>query len=207
MFESPTFIAERELQAQGYRLTAGIDEAGRGALAGPVVAAAVILPYQANLSRLASVRDSKQLSRAKREALFQVIQEEAIAIGVGVVPPEVIDAQGIVEATRRAMRLAVEQLSFPPDFLLIDALELPYLALPQKGITHGDRLCLSIACASIVAKVSRDRVMLELDNLYPEYGLGCHKGYATPEHLLKLRRWGPSPIHRTSFAPVREARR
>ena len=207
----PTFDEERRLEAQGYHLIAGIDEVGRGALAGPVVAAAVILPISRGSSRtaptwLSSVRDSKQLSPKKRESLFEKIQAGAIAVGVGMVSPEEIDAYGIVKATRQAMCLAVKQLPTPPDFLLIDALTLPQIPLPQRGIIHGDQLSFSIACASIIAKVTRDRYMIELDRIYPGYGLARHKGYATPQHLLNLRQSGPCPIHRRSFAPVRNLR-
>ena len=199
----PTFDGERELRAQGYRLIAGIDEVGRGTIAGPVFAAAVILPLEANISWLSLVRDSKQLSPRRREYLFELIQQTNIATGIGVVPHTDIDERGIVKATRMAMDRAIDQLPFTPDFLLIDALALPDVSLPQKGIVHGDQLSLSIACASIVAKVSRDRYMVELDSLYPDYGLARHKGYATREHLLCLQQLGPCPIHRQSFAPVR----
>jgi len=201
--QPPTFDRERELHAQGYRLIAGIDEVGRGAMAGPVFAAAVILPLELSADWLSLVRDSKQLSPRKREHIFERIQQTEVAIGVGMVPHTDIDERGIVEATRLAMGRAVEQLPVTPDFLLIDALVLPEVALPQKDIVHGDRLSLSIACASIVAKVSRDHYMVELDSLYPGYGLACHKGYVTLQHLLSLQQLGPCPIHRQSFAPVR----
>lgn len=204
MSQPPTFIEEEKLEAQGYQLIAGIDEVGRGALAGPVAAGAVVLPRPFNAPWLDLVRDSKQLTPRLRQLLSDRIQEKALAIGIGMVPPQTIDAQGIMRATRSAMRLAVEQLPSTPHFLLIDYIKLPDLPLPQKGITGGDRLCLSIACASIIAKVARDRLMAELGDLYPGYGFPHHKGYATPEHLANLRRLGPSPIHRKSFAPVRE---
>ncbi len=199
----PTFDQESELYDQGYRFIAGIDEVGRGAIAGPVAAAAAILPYQANMPWISLVRDSKQLSPLKREYLFELIQASGIAIGVGMVSQDEIDDKGIVRATQMAMRIAIEQLSPPPDFLLIDALSLPELSLPQKGIIHGDQLCISIACASIVAKVRRDHYMIELDTLYPGYGLARHKGYATRKHLLSLQQLGPCPIHRQSFSPIR----
>jgi len=201
--QPPTFTEERELYTQGYRLIAGIDEVGRGTIAGPVVAAAVVLPLEVNIQWLSLVRDSKQLSPRRREFLFEQIQQTEMAVGVGMVAHTVIDERGIVKATQLAMGRAVEQLPVTPDFLLIDALVLPEVALPQKGIVHGDRLSLSIACASIVAKVSRDHYMVELDNLYPGYGLACHKGYVTPQHLLSLQQLGPCPIHRKTFAPVR----
>ncbi|MFC2058712.1 ribonuclease HII [Chloroflexota bacterium] len=204
MNKAPTFFEEEELRAQGYKLVAGIDEVGRGPLAGPVVAAAVILPIEDGIPWLSQVRDSKQLTPLKRERLFDCIQRDAIATGVGLVPPDVIDAQGIAEATRVAMGYAVKGLPLSPDYLLIDAVRLPSLELPQKSIIKGDTLSLSIAAASIVAKVTRDRLMVELDSFFPGYGLARNKGYPTPEHLEQLRCMGACPIHRRSFAPVRE---
>lgn len=198
----PTFIEEKRLAEQGYHLIAGIDEVGRGPLAGPVVAAAVILPLGLEAPWLPQVRDSKQLTPQKRESLFPLIGEVAIATGIGYVPHDLIDAQGIIKATRIAMCSAVEHLSKPPDFLLIDFVTLPELSLPQRGIAKGDSLSLSIACASIIAKVTRDRLMVALDELYPEYGFARHKGYATREHLSNLRRFGACPIHRKCFTPV-----
>ena len=201
--QTPSFAEEKILEAQGYQHIAGIDEAGRGALAGPVVAAAVILPYPIDAPWLIQVKDSKQLSPPRREVLFHHIHEIAISIGIGMVPNKVIDAQGLIKATRLAMKLAIDQLSPPPESLLIDYMLLPEVPLPQKGITNGDSLCMSIACASIMAKVARDRLMMELDKIYPGYGLAQHKGYGTKEHLACLRRLGPSPIHRQSFRPVK----
>ena len=203
-YQTPSFIEERELQDRGYRLIAGIDESGRGPLAGPVVAAAVILPHCLAAPWLTQVKDSKQLSPARRQLLFHHIHEIAIAVGIGMAPHEVIDTQGIIKATRLAMKLAIDQLSPPPQSLLIDYMRLPEVALPQKGIKNGDELCFSIACASIVAKVARDQLMVELDRTYPGYGLAHHKGYSTREHLTCLHRLGPSPIHRRSFQPVRD---
>ena len=200
----PSFAEEKMLEAQGYQYIAGIDEAGRGALAGPVVAAAVILPCHIEAHWLNQVKESKQLSPASRESLFHHIHGVAISMGIGVVPHRVIDARGIIKATRLAMRLAIDQLSSPPEFLLIDYMRLPEVPLPQKGITNGDSLCLSIACASIIAKVSRDHLMIEFDGVYPYYGLAQHKGYGTKGHLACLRRLGPSPIHRQSFKPVKD---
>ena len=202
--QKPSFTEEKRLEAQGYHLIAGIDEAGRGALAGPVVAAAVILPCRIDAPWLDQVKDSKQLSPAKRELLFHNIHQIAISIGISLAPPEVIDAQGIIKATRLAMKLAINQLSPPPESLLIDYMLLPEVPLPQKGITNGDKLCFSIACASIMAKVARDHLMIELDRTYPGYGLAQHKGYGTEKHLSCLHRLGPSPIHRQSFKPVRD---
>jgi len=200
----PSFAEEELLAAQGYQRIAGIDEAGRGALAGPVVAAAVILPHHIDVPWLAEVRDSKQLTPARRELLFHRIHEIAISIGIGVTPHYLIDEQGIIKATRLAMKLAVGQLSPPPESLLIDYMRLPEVKLPQKGITNGDNLCFSIACASIIAKVTRDQLMVAFDKVYPGYGLAQHKGYGTREHLACLYRLGPCPIHRQSFKPVRE---
>ena len=202
--QKPSFTEEKMLEAQGYRYIAGIDEVGRGPLAGPVVAAAVILPCHIDTPWLNQVKDSKQLSPARRELLFHHIHEIAISTGIGVVHHKIIDAEGIVKATRLAMKLAIGQLSPPPEFLLIDYMRLPEIPLPQKGITNGDSLCFSIACASIIAKVSRDHMMRELDGIYPGYGLAQHKGYGTREHLACLCRLGPSPIHRRSFSPVRD---
>jgi ribonuclease HII len=205
--EPPSLVEENGLNAQGYRLIAGVDEAGRGALAGPVVAAAVILPPSPSFSWLKSVRDSKEISPARREFLFDLIKQESVAVSVGIIAPQTIDVIGILNATKIAMCHAVEQLSCPPDYLLIDFLRLHQLRISQKPIVRGDKLCLSIACASIIAKVTRDRIMVELDRLHPGYGLAHHKGYGTRQHVSCLHQHGPSPIHRHSFAPVREATR
>jgi len=203
--EPPSLVEENKLGLQGFRLIAGVDEVGRGALAGPVVAAAVILPQPTDFPWLESVRDSKEIPAAKREHLFKLIEEKAVAVGTGIVESQIIDSIGILNATKLAMRIAVEQLTCSPDFLLIDALTLPQLSIKQKGIIRGDKLCLSIACASIMAKVTRDRIMVGLDKVYPFYGLANHKGYGTKQHLSCLYQQGPSPIHRYTFAPVREA--
>jgi len=200
----PSFAEEEKLKAQGYQRIAGVDEAGRGALAGPVVAAAVILPSHLDAPWLREVRDSKQLPPVQREVLFHRIHEVAISVGIGLTPHYLIDEKGIVKATRLAMKLAVEQLSPPPQSLLIDYMRLPGVRLPQKGIVDGDSLCMSIACASIIAKVARDRLMVEFDKIYPGYGLAQHKGYGTREHLVCLARLGPCPIHRQSFQPVKD---
>ena len=206
MSELPTFTEEERLWQQGYEFIAGIDEVGRGPLAGPVVAAAVILSPGSKFPWLFQVRDSKKLTPRKREFLSSCIQREAVAMGIGVVPPETIDTQGIVGATRLAMCSAVEELARLPDFLLIDAVALSGLDTPQKSIIRGDNLSLSIAAASIVAKVYRDQLMMVYDGIYPEYGFARNKGYPTAEHLAKLRHLGYCPIHRRSFAPVRRAR-
>lgn len=203
--QEPDLHEERVLRAQGHRLIAGLDEAGRGSWAGPVVAGAVILPLDspALAEELKGVRDSKQLTPRQRERLYEVIEAAALAAGVGVVPSGCIDEIGIVAATRRAMREAIAQLFPAPDFLLVDFLSLPTLAIPQKSITNGDSLSLSIAAASIVAKVSRDGLMVELDKEYPGYGFARHKGYGTPQHRAVLHRLGPSPIHRLSYRPMK----
>ncbi len=200
----PSFAEERRLEALGYRFIAGIDEVGRGSLAGPVVAAAVIVPCRIEADWTGQVKDSKLLGPTKRECLFSQIHEIAISVGIGIASYEIIDTRGIVRATQLAMKLAIAQLSPPPEFLLIDYLSLPEVLLPQKGIVYGDSLCFSIACASIIAKVTRDRLMAELDSSYPGYGLAQHKGYCTKEHVANLKRLGPSPIHRQSFHPVKD---
>jgi len=199
----PNLDEEDKLKSQGYELIAGIDEVGRGALAGPVVAGAVILPHPANLPWFGLVRDSKELTSRKRESLFDLINKEAIAVGIGIVPSQVIDSVNILRATKLAMVQAVEKLPKQPKFLIIDRVTLSQCPIPQRGITRGDKLCLSIACASIVAKVTRDRIMEEFDQTYPGYGFARHKGYGTGEHISCLRKLGPSPIHRLYFAPVR----
>lgn len=194
------------LLSQGYSFIAGLDEAGRGCLAGPVVAAAVILPLDDSTcaAYLSGVRDSKQLTAHARESLYDVIMHYALAVGVGMGSVELIDERNILQATKFAMRSAIEQLSIPPHALLLDALLLRDVPLPQRSIIKGDARCLSIAAASIIAKVTRDRLMLQLDQQYPAYGFAQHKGYGTEAHLAALRAHGASPIHRQTFAPVRE---
>jgi len=216
MAQRPTLALENELLAQGYQYVAGLDEAGRGAWAGPVVAAAVILPLDRGIwpgaihtrleEELRGVRDSKLLSPRRREELLEVVQDKARAVGVGVVGPEEIDRRGIVPATRRAMHLALDRLGIPPHYLLIDYVRLPEVSIPQRAMAHGDRLCLSIAAASIVAKVHRDRLMRELDVCFRGYGLAQHKGYGTICHRMALARLGPTPIHRLTWAPCRRLR-
>ena len=203
--QQPNLREEMTLYAEGYRHIAGLDEAGRGSWAGPVVAGAVVLPIDRPdlFQALDGVRDSKQLTPRQRERLYGIIESVASVVGVGVVPSDQIDAVGIVPATRQAMDLAIAQLNHPPDFLLIDYLNLPELSIPQKSITRGDALALSVAAASIVAKVTRDRLMVELGTRYPGYGFARHKGYGTRQHRESLVRLGPSPVHRLSFAPMR----
>ena len=206
MKAEPDLIHEVLWWSQGLVRVAGVDEAGRGPWAGPVVAGAVVLPPDPAVAlALAGVRDSKQLSPRQRERLFAVIQEAAVSWAPGVVPSEEIDRLGIVPATRLAMRQAVDALGAHPQALLVDAVRLPAIPLPQHSLIHGDALCLSIAAASIVAKVTRDWLMVDMDSLYPGYGFARHKGYGTPRHALALRELGPCPIHRRSFAPVARA--
>lgn len=189
-------IFERQARAGGYHLIAGIDEAGRGPLAGPVVAGAVILPPEFVLPGL---NDSKQVSPQLREELYGRIVDGAIAWGVGQADVEYIERDNILQATYEAMRQAVAMLSVEPDYLLLDAVRLPGLSTPQQPVIRGDALSASIAAASILAKVTRDRQMIELDSHYPGYGFARHKGYGTDEHWQALRRLGPCPIHRLSF--------
>jgi ribonuclease HII len=188
------------------RIVAGVDEAGRGALAGPVFAAAVVLPLaNADISHiLKQVTDSKLLLPAKRERLYPIICNSAATYGIGFAGAEIIDGEGIMAATRHAMTMAIRRLAPGPEALLIDGrIHLANFQLPQRGIIHGDRRSLSIAAASILAKVSRDRYMADLDNCYPVYGFGRHKGYGTIKHKEALAENGPCPEHRLSFAPLR----
>ncbi len=198
----PTFREENILQKQGYKFVAGIDEVGRGCLAGPVAAAAVILHPGYKTGWLKQIRDSKKLTADKREYLSVEIRKAAVAVGIGFVSAEEIDNHGIVRATRQAMKKAIGQLSPSADSLLIDYFRLPDIELPQKGVLDGDSLCISIACASIIAKVARDHLMVELDGTYPGYRFANHKGYGTKEHRSCLEKLGLSPIHRHSFGLV-----
>jgi ribonuclease HII len=203
MGDPPTFLFEEDLWAQGAEFVAGVDEVGRGPLAGPVVAAAVILPTKASFLWLGCVRDSKVLPPRRREDLALCIREQATAFGIGVVPHHVVDVLGIVKATCAAMQAALDELSAQPDFVLIDAMRLPRCSFSQRAVIHGDAQSLSIACASIVAKVARDRMMLDAERRFEGYGFAHNKGYATREHLDALLRLGPCIIHRRTFAPVR----
>ena len=190
---------ERELRARGFRAIAGADEVGRGSLFGPVFAGAVILSPDRPIRGL---NDSKQLDPERREVLSQRIRERAVAWSVAAVDAAVIDRINIYQASRLAMKLAVERLSPTTDFLLIDAVPLD-TSIPQRPVIHGDALCHVIAAASIIAKVCRDDCMRVWDRIYPQYGLANHKGYNTPEHLSALQQHGPTPLHRLSFEPVR----
>ncbi|MBI2872772.1 MAG: ribonuclease HII [Chloroflexi bacterium] len=200
----PTREMERLLHRQGYRLVAGVDEVGRGPLAGPVMAAAVVLSPELDAPWLGHVRDSKALSPAARERLAPLIRGSALGVGVGSAAVEEIDSVGIAEATRRAMLRALASLPLTPHCLLVDAVSLEWQGLPCHSLIKGDTRCLSIATASIVAKVQRDRLMVAEDAAFPGYGFTRHKGYGTAEHLAALERLGPCPIHRRSFAPVRQ---
>lgn len=192
---------EQQAQARGYRAIAGIDEAGRGPLAGPVVAAAVILPEKFDLPGLT---DSKQLTVSARERLYPLIRAQALAVGLGVARAEEIDQINILQATLRSMQRAVGRLAVPADFLLIDGNVPVPLPLPQQTLVKGDSRSLSIAAASVVAKVVRDRIMTTYDRLFPGYGFASHKGYASDAHRLAIAHLGPSPCHRRTFGGVRE---
>ena len=174
----------------------GIDEAGRGPLAGPVVAAAAVLPKDCQIFYL---NDSKKLSEKKRDLLFDEIKEKAVAYGIGIVSPQVIDEINILQATYEAMRQAISQLNVIPEILLNDAVTIPGVDIMQVPIVKGDAKSVSIAAASILAKVTRDRMMMEYDQIYPEYGFAKHKGYGTAAHIAALKEYGPCPIHRRTF--------
>lgn len=190
---------EAEARRAGYQTIIGIDEAGRGPLAGPVVAAAVVLPLGCQIQ---GVQDSKRLTARQREVVYERIQAGAVTYGIGMVSHEDIDRHNILWATRQAMCRAVQHLPCAPDILLIDGpLSLP-LHLPQRPIVHGDARCISIAAASILAKVTRDRLMCDYAQQFPAYGFEKHKGYPTPEHYTQLRRHGPCAIHRRTFRGV-----
>jgi len=193
---------EREARQRGWLRIAGLDEAGRGSLFGPVVAAAVIL---SPTRRIVGLDDSKKINPERRHILAGRIRQHALAWAVAEIDSSRIDAWNIYQASRQAMVAAISQLHPLPDYLLLDAIELD-LPIEQKALIHGDMRSASIAAASILAKVERDRRMEEFDQIYPQYGLAQHKGYGTPEHLAALRRHGPCPLHRFSYAPVREAR-
>ena len=174
----------------------GIDEAGRGPLAGPVVAAAAVLPKDCQIFY---INDSKKLSEKKRDLLFDEIKEKAVAYGIGIVSPQVIDEINILQATYEAMRQAISQLNVIPEILLNDAVTIPGVDIMQVPIVKGDAKSVSIAAASILAKVTRDRMMMEYDQIYPEYGFAKHKGYGTAAHIAALKEYGPCPIHRRTF--------
>ena len=200
---TPAPSAPYRYEAQAWRtgltLVAGLDEAGRGPLAGPVVAAAVVIAPE---RRIKGLRDSKVLPPERREALFSVIYERAISVGVGIVDHLTIDRINILQATKLAMVQALAGLTVQPELVITDFVALPALPCPQRNLVDGDARCATVAAASIVAKVTRDRMMLEADKQFPEYGFAQHKGYATPEHLAALDRHGACPLHRRTFAGV-----
>lgn len=193
----PRLEFERVVYAQGFRRIAGVDEAGRGPLAGPIVAAAVVLAEP-----IEALNDSKQLTETVREELFAGLQGGDHAIGVSVIDPADIDANGIQWANYAAMARAIEALEPAADFALVDGFAIEGCDRPQSKIIKGDARSMSIAAGSIIAKVTRDRILCELDRMYPEYGFAKHKGYATRTHLDAIERWGPCPAHRMSFAPI-----
>lgn len=189
---------ERGLSSLGYELIAGVDEAGRGSLAGPVVAGAVILKER---RFTCEIDDSKKLSAPKREAAYKEILDKAI-VGVGIVSEKTIDEINIYRATLKAMELAIADLDIPPDYIIVDGRMKVASKCPVECVIRGDSKCMSIACASIIAKVTRDKLMREYDGEYPRYGFARHKGYGTIFHIEALKKFGPSPIHRLSFRPM-----
>ena len=192
---------ETEIGNQGYKSIAGIDEVGRGPLAGPVVAASVILPEKC---RIEGLNDSKKLSEKKRNLIFRIIQQKALAIGIGVVSWDIIDRTNISHAVKAAMVDSVSRLNSKPDFLLIDGIQKIPSIIPQLTIKKGDALSASIAAASIIAKVTRDGMMVRYNNIYPSYGFNRHKGYGTQDHLKNIIKFGPCKIHRKTFKRVKE---
>lgn len=201
----PTLRKELALLAQGFCFIAGVDEAGRGAWAGPVVAAAVILPlHRPDLVEcLSGLDDSKRLTAAKREQFFELIQQTALAVGVGLAPAELVDEVNVLEATRQAMQQALADLSLPPDYLLLDHVRLPAVNLPQDAFPKADQISLSVAAASVVAKATRDRLMVQFSQEYPGYAFDRHKGYGTAAHRIALAEHGPCSLHRLSYRPVK----
>ena len=189
-------LQEYERKYGQYTYICGIDEVGRGPLAGPVVAGAVILPKDCDILY---INDSKKLTAVKREELYDEIMEKAVAAGIGMVSPQRIDEINILQATYEAMREAISKLEPAPDILLNDAVTIPEVTIPQVPIIKGDAKSISIGAASIIAKVTRDRLMIEYDKILPEYGFAGHKGYGSKEHIAAIQKYGPSPIHRRTF--------
>ena len=188
---------EKDFYNKGIEYIAGIDEAGRGPLAGPVVVASVIMPEG---SMIEGVNDSKKVSEKKREKLYDLILEEAVSYGIGIIYQDEIDKINILQATKKGLTEAVEQMDIKPDLIMVDALTgIDTLGIPYHSIIKGDAKCYSISAASIIAKVTRDRIMREWDKVYPEYGFASHKGYGTAKHISALKEYGPCPIHRRSF--------
>jgi ribonuclease HII len=200
----PHLQKETALRAQGYCFIAGLDEAGRGAWAGPVVAAAVILPLQrSDLNEaLAGLNDSKKLTRFERERFFELVHQVALAVSVGLAPAALVDEVNVVQATRYAMEQALSRLTLTPDYLLLDHLKLPAINLPQDAFPKADSISLSVAAASVVAKVTRDRLMIQFNEEYPGYAFDRHKGYGTPAHRIALAEHGPCSLHRMTYRPV-----
>ena len=192
---------EKELYESGYNFICGTDEAGRGPLAGPVVAAAVILPKNYTLEGL---NDSKKLTEKKREKFFPIIKKDAISYGIGIVDAKTIDEINIYEASRLAMKNAIWDMKVKPEYVLTDAMPIHDLDVPVKTIIHGDALSLTIAAASVLAKVTRDHIMLELDQKYPEYEFAKHKGYPTKRHLELVKKYGPNKEYRFTYKPIRD---
>lgn len=195
------FAYEKRAMCRGYTAIAGVDEAGRGALAGPVVAAAVILPPDGDYT---GIDDSKKLTPRQREFFFDKIMSQAVAVGIGYGDSLLVDQINILQATLHAMTTAVHSLPVVPDFLLIDGISSPLLSIPAQTIKKGDSASVSIASASIIAKVTRDRLMVALGETYPQYGFSVHKGYGSPAHLRSIASFGPCPVHRMTFRGVRE---
>ena len=191
---------ECELRSKGYKYICGIDEAGRGPLAGPVVVASVIMPEN---SMIEGVNDSKKVSEKKREKLYDLILSEAISYGVGIIGQDEIDEINILEASKEAMKIALSNLSKKPEHVLIDAVKLD-IDIPSTSIIKGDAKSLSIAAASVIAKVTRDRMMYDLDKIYPEYGYASHKGYPTKKHIEAVKKYGVKDFYRFTFSPISE---
>jgi len=198
---TPDHSVEKGMRSRGYNYVAGVDEAGRGPLAGPVVAAAVILPASCNIP---GINDSKKLTAARREELYEIIFMEAISVGIGVSAPEIIDRHNILEATLMAMKTAIEALDPKPHSIIVDGISRVPILLPQRTVKKGDARCVSIAAASIIAKVARDRLMDTLHEHYPHYGFNKHKGYGAQSHLKALKEHGPCEAHRLTFKGVKE---
>lgn len=201
------FSEELNIFAKGYNIVGGIDEAGRGPLAGPVVAACVVAQpgIEASMEELAIIKDSKKMTEKRREKAFDLIYEFFPEVGIGICDHKTVDRINILEASFLAMKKAVGSLKQKPDFIIVDGkFEIPNFSTKQKALKKGDSFVLSIAAASVVAKVTRDRMMLEMHAKYPDYGFAQHKGYGTKLHMKSLRKHGPCPIHRTSFRPVKE---
>lgn len=188
---------ENELRNKGYKYICGIDEAGRGPLAGPVVVASVIMPEN---SMIEGVKDSKKVSEKKREKLYDLILEEAISYGVGIIGQDEIDDINILNATKKGLTVSLKELTQKPDLIIVDALtNIDTLGTPYESIIKGDAKCYSISAASIIAKVTRDRIMREWDKIYPQYGFAQHKGYGTSAHISSIKEYGPCPLHRKTF--------